>query len=49
MWYSDERNPGMKELTAVGITAGMSKDKCRQIAEDIQACVTERLVEYLED
>ena len=41
------RNPGMQELTAVGIAAGMKKNKCRQIAEDIQTCVTERLGKYL--
>ena len=32
----NSRNPGMKELTAVGTAAGISGQKCREIAEEIR-------------
>ena len=43
------RDPGMQELIAVGTAAGMKRNKCRQIAEDIQVCTTEWLGKYLKD
>ena len=41
------RNPGMKELIEVGKKAGMKKDLCVEIAEEIRECVQEMLEEYL--
>ncbi len=41
------RNPGEKELLAVGLTAGMKKAECRQIINQIQDCVHQMLGEYL--
>ena len=41
------RNPGKKELLAVGTAAGMKKDICLDIMEAIKACVTDMLGEYL--
>ena len=41
------RNPGRKELLAVGIQAGMKKERCEKIIEQIEACVKEMLGEYL--
>ena len=37
------RNPGKKELLAVGIEAGMKKDNCIKIIDSIQTCVKEML------
>jgi len=37
------RNPGIKELTAVGTAAGMEKDICTKIAYDIEKCVKNEL------
>lgn len=41
------RNPGEKEILAVGIAAGMNKEKCLDIMKGIEANVKERLGEYL--
>lgn len=41
------RNPGEKEILAVGIAAGMNKEKCLDIMKGIEASVKERLGEYL--
>ena len=41
------RNPGRKELLAVGIAAGMRKSNCERIIDTIQACVSQMLGEYL--
>lgn len=41
------RNPGKKELINVGVTAGMKKEKCIELADEIEACVKEMLEEYL--
>ena len=40
------RNPGKKEILAVGITAGMNKEKCMAIMEMIEANVKEMLGKY---
>lgn len=37
------RNPGIKELAAVGTAAGMEKDICTEIAYDIEKCVKNEL------
>ena len=42
------KNPGKKELIAVGVAAGISKVTCRKIADDIRDCVGEMLGEYLQ-
>ena len=42
------RNPGRKELLAVGIAAGMRKSNCERIIDTIQACVSQMLGEYLD-
>ena len=41
------RNPGPSELLAVGLKAGMQKQLCKMIIDEIQSCVTERLKIYL--
>ena len=41
------RNPGKKELIAVGIAAGMRRSNCEKIIDTIQACVSQMLGEYL--
>lgn len=41
------RNPDIKELVAVGTAAGMSKDKCIVIAQDIEKCVKDMLGKYI--
>lgn len=41
------RNPGGKEILAVGISAGMKKDTCTEIMEKIKKCVNEQLGAYL--
>lgn len=41
------RNPGMKEILAVGTGAGMKREKCIEIAEMIKKCVGEMISEYL--
>ena len=41
------RNPGKKELLAVGIEAGMKKDNCIKIIDSIQTCVEEMLEVYI--
>ena len=43
------RNPGIKEMVAVGTAAGMKKERCRVIAEEIEKCVHEMLGSYLSD
>lgn len=40
------RNPGEKELLAVGIAAGMKKIKCMEIMEQIHICVKNMLECY---
>ena len=40
-------NPSDKELLEVGIKAGLSKSRCKDIIEHIKACVDEMLEEYL--
>ena len=42
------RNPGMKELLAVGKKAGMSTSRCRDIAEEIKAETVSLEAEYRE-
>ena len=41
------RNPGRKELLAVGVTAGMKKGNCEEIIDTIYECVGQILGEYL--
>lgn len=41
------RNPGRKELLAVGIAAGMRRSNCERIIDTIQACVSQMLGEYM--
>ena len=41
------KDPGLSELVAVGTGAGMSRQTCRRIAEEIRECVYEKLGEYL--
>ena len=41
------RNPGRKELLAVGIAAGMRTSNCENIIDTTQACVSQMLGEYL--
>ena len=42
------RDPGRKELLAVGIAAGMKKGSCEKIIDEIQTYVKQMLREYLE-
>lgn len=42
------RNPGMKEILAVGTAAGMRRNVCLEIAEEVGECVSEMLGRYLE-
>ena len=41
------KNPGMKDLVAVGKQAGMDKARCERIAKEIEECVWCDLKEYL--
>ena len=41
------KDPGRKELLAVGITAGMKKNRCIEIIDEIEKCVGEMLGDYL--
>lgn len=41
------RNPGKKELLAVGLAAGLKKNQCENIIQEINVCVNERLKKYL--
>ena len=41
------RNPGRKEILAVGITAGIRKEVCVDIMDQIEKCVKDMLGEYL--
>lgn len=41
------RTPGRKELLAVGMTAGIEKEKCVRMIDIIEANVNEMLAEYL--
>ena len=41
------KNPGKKELVAVGVQAGMKKTYCERVAEEIRLCVNEKLEHYL--
>ncbi|MCI8731073.1 MAG: type II toxin-antitoxin system HipA family toxin [Lachnospiraceae bacterium] len=43
------RDPGVRELINVGTAAGMKKEKCRNIAEQIKSCVKEHLGNYLKE
>lgn len=40
-------NPGVKELLAVGTSAGMSKNKCQIIINEIKGCIEQMLSEYI--
>lgn len=40
-------NPGVKELVNVGVKAGISREKCKEIAEEIQECVGQMLSRYV--
>ena len=40
-------NPGRKEILTVGITAGMKKEVCVDIMDQIEKCVRDMLGEYL--
>ena len=41
------RNPGLADLVAVGEKAGMKKNICKEIAEQIEAIVNDMLGDYL--
>lgn len=41
------RNPGEKEILAVGIAAGMEKVECKRIMSQIRDCVEHMLGKYL--
>lgn len=41
------RNPGRKEILNVGMGAGMKKERCVEIMQEIESCVKEMLGEYL--
>ena len=41
------RNPGEKEILAVGIAAGMARAECRRIMNQIKDCVNQMLGQYL--
>ena len=41
------KDPGFKELVRVGVQAGMSKDSCEEIAQNVQKCVQQMLGEYI--
>jgi len=41
------KDPGRKELLAVGITAGMKKNRCMEIIDENEKCVGEMLGDYL--
>ena len=41
------KDPGRKELLAVGTTAGMKKNRCIEIIDEIEKCVGEMLGDYL--
>ena len=41
------RNPGRKEIFTGGITAGMNKEVCVDIMDQIEKCVRDMLGEYL--
>lgn len=41
------RNPGLKELVAVGTAAGLKADLCKTIASEIDTCVKEMLGAYV--
>lgn len=43
------RNPGKKELLAVGVAAGMRKESCVKIIDEIETCVNQMLKKYLKD
>lgn len=41
------KNPGEKEILAVGMAAGMQKIKCIEIMNQVESCVKDMLKEYL--
>ena len=41
------KDPGFKKLVRVGVQAGMSKDGCEEIAQNVQKCVQQMLGEYI--
>ena len=41
------RNPGKKELLAVGLQAGLEKSWCEEVIEKMKNTVEERLERYL--
>lgn len=41
------RNPGVKELTEVGVNAGLKKQYCEEVAGEIRDLVEEMLNNYI--
>ena len=41
------RNPGEKEILAVGVAAGMERMECKRIMNQIKDCVNQMLGRYL--
>ena len=41
------KNPGRKELLAVGVAAGLKRENCEKMIEEIQICVDKMLGKYL--
>lgn len=41
------RNPGKNEILAVGVAAGMNRERCIGICDEIEECVRSMLQEYL--
>lgn len=41
------RNPGLKELVAVGTAAGLKDDLCKMVASEIDVCAKEMLGTYV--
>lgn len=42
------KNPGIKDLLEVGKKAGLKRDWCQAVAEEIRDCVSEMLDEYIQ-
>lgn len=45
--HGNGKNPGMEDVLKVAADIGMSKSRAKNIAEEVKACVNERLAEYL--
>ena len=41
------RNPGKIEILAVGVAAGMNRERCIRISDEIEECVRSMLQDYL--